>query len=189
MTGHDASEPDPTVAESHASPLRSRVSERPRATPLTRSFNRVIFGARAASGQVSAERSDNIPLLILTTTDRCSGAPRTCPVGYFVVDGRLLVIASMGGSNRYPDWFHNVLTEPAVVVELDGVQFQATARSIERTDRDALFAEICRRSSVFADDQHRTQRALPVVEITATSVDLAGIVALNPAALGGQPCG
>lgn len=181
--------PELTVAELARLTAEVSVSERPPDTPVTASFNRAMIDAlRAGHGQIPGELGD-ILLLVLTTTGRRSGVPRSCPVGYFVVGGRLLVLASMGGSDRHPDWYHNVIADSKVTVELNGARFTALASPTRDGDRDVLFAEICRRSAVFAEYQQKTARTIPVVEITSADRDIATILARNPAALSGESGG
>ena len=66
-------------------------------------------------------------LLLLTTTGARSGQPRTTPLAYSTDGDRLVIAASKGGSPTNPDWFHNLLANPVVTVELGGETFQARA--------------------------------------------------------------
>jgi deazaflavin-dependent oxidoreductase (nitroreductase family) len=52
-------------------------------------------------------------------------------LAYQIVDGRLLIIASMGGAKRNPPWFYNLVKNPEVLVEKDGDSFLATAMVTE----------------------------------------------------------
>lgn len=104
-------------------------------------------------------------MLIVTTTGAKSGEPRPVPLAYQVVEGRVLVIASMGGAKRNPPWFHNLRANPTVVVERDGETYSATAVITEGADRTHLFEQICANFPVFADYQKRTERTIPVIEL------------------------
>jgi deazaflavin-dependent oxidoreductase (nitroreductase family) len=106
-----------------------------------------------------------IPALIITATGAQTGQKRAVPLAYQIVDGRLLIIASMGGAKRNPPWFYNLVKNPEVLVEKDGESFLANAIVTEGDDRNYLFQKICERLPTFAEYQARTERVIPVVEL------------------------
>ncbi len=123
---------------------------------------------RENGGTVPGELAD-IPLLILTTLGAKSGQARAVPLAYQVIDSQLLIIASMGGAAKHPPWFHNLLANPHVTVEQDGVTFAARARVTAAAERDRLFQRVCANFPVFAEYQARTTRVIPVVELLRES--------------------
>ncbi|CAM5260879.1 cation-binding protein [Streptomyces spiroverticillatus] len=138
-------------------------------------FNQwVIDEFRAHEGKVGGpfEGGD---LLLLTTTGARSGARHTVPLGYArTEDGRLLVTGSNLGADTHPAWYHNVLTHPAVEVEVGTESFGAVAVPAEGERRDRLFERIVRTSSGYADYQAQTARILPVVVLERTEYGPAG---------------
>ena len=123
-----------------------------------------IRALREHNGKVPGEL-EAIPALIITTTGAKTGQKRAVPLAYQIVDGRLLIIASMGGAKRNPPWFYNLVKTPEVLVEKDGESFLATAIVTEGDDRNSLFQKICQRLPTFAEYQARTERVIPVVEL------------------------
>jgi deazaflavin-dependent oxidoreductase (nitroreductase family) len=105
------------------------------------------------------------PLLLLTTVGARTGQRRTTPMMYVRLDGRLLVIASNAGAPKHPDWYRNLVANPAVTVEVDGAEYPATARPASGADRDRLFERIVEQYPFFADHQKGIDRAIPVVEL------------------------
>src|SRR5215469_3221827 len=59
-------------------------------------------------------------LLLLTTTGARSGQSRTMPLAYSKNGDRYVVAASKGGAPTNPDWFHNLVANPIVTVEVSG---------------------------------------------------------------------
>jgi len=140
--------------------------------PHTKRFNEAMIAAlRAGQGHIEGELS-GIDLLIMTSTGRRSGKQHAVPLAYFVIDGRLLVVASMGGADINPPWYFNVIANPNVRVELNGVAFDAVATPTKGADRDQLYAGVCSRLPVFKDYQERTTRVIPVIELVAARTDL-----------------
>jgi len=105
------------------------------------------------------------PLLLLTTIGARSGLPRTTPMMYVRVDDRLLVIASNAGAEKHPDWYHNLVANPGVTVEIDDETYPATAVVTEGAERDRLFAEIAERYRFFRDHQAKVSRRIPAVAL------------------------
>src|SRR5207249_6883767 len=74
-------------------------------------------------------------LLLLTTTGARSGQPRVAPLAFTRSGEYYVVIASKGGAPSHPDWFHNLVSNPTVTVEVGGETFQARARVAERAEQ------------------------------------------------------
>ena len=65
--------------------------------------------------------------LLLTTTGRRSGAPRTRALIYLKDGERLVVVASTGGSDHPPSWLLNLQAHPGVGVQIGLNKFSAQA--------------------------------------------------------------
>jgi len=126
-----------------------------------REINRKTIEEFRANGRALPGR----PLLLLTTTGARTGQRRTTPMMYVRLDGRLLVIASNAGAPTHPDWYRNLVADPAVTVEAEGEEYAATARPASGADRDDLFARIVSQFPFFADHQKGIERTIPVVEL------------------------
>lgn len=124
----------------------------------------VMEALRQNNGKLSGELAE-LPCIIITTTGAKSGKRRPIPLAYQRIDGRVVIIASMGGSVRNPPWYHNLVANPEVTVELDGETYQARAVVTEAQDRDDLFGKICENIPTFGEYQARTERTIPVVEL------------------------
>jgi deazaflavin-dependent oxidoreductase (nitroreductase family) len=106
---------------------------------------------------------DTHPLLVLTTTGAKSGAARSTPMSYSTDGERVIVVAANGGAAMNPDWFHNLVANPAVTVELGGEVFRARAVVAAEPERSRLFELHATNRPNFRDFQAKTTRPLPVV--------------------------
>jgi len=106
------------------------------------------------------------PILLLTTVGARTGQRRTTPMMFVRLDERLLVIASNAGAPKHPDWYRNLVANPAVTVEAEGRKYAATATPAKGADRDELFGRIVAQYPLFADHQSGVERTIPVVELT-----------------------
>ncbi len=78
-------------------------------------------------------------VLLLTTTGRKSGQPRTTPLQFEVVDGAVIVGSARGKDS---DWFKNILINPRVHVEMAKREFDAIAEPVTETGRVADFIAV-----------------------------------------------
>jgi deazaflavin-dependent oxidoreductase (nitroreductase family) len=126
-------------------------------------FNQsLIEEFRANDGKVTGVFAGR-PLLLLTTTGAKSGQPRVSPLVYTTDGDRIVIIASKGGAPTNPDWYHNVLANPVVTVELPGETFQARATVIEGAERTRLYDAQAALMPGFAEYQQKTTRQIPVI--------------------------
>ncbi len=78
-------------------------------------------------------------VLLLTTTGRRSGLPRTTPLQYEEIDGAIYVASARGAK---ADWFRNILACPRVHVRIGLRHFDALAEPVTDSCRIADFLEL-----------------------------------------------
>jgi deazaflavin-dependent oxidoreductase (nitroreductase family) len=106
---------------------------------------------------------DTHPLLVLTTTGAKSGEPRSTPMSYSTDGDRVIVVAANGGAAANPDWYHNLVANPVVTVELGGEAFKARATVAAEPERSRIFEQHATSRPNFVEFQGKTTRRLPVV--------------------------
>lgn len=129
--------------------------------------HRCLF--RLSGGRVLG-RLEGTGVLILVTTGRKSGTPRSSPLLYFCFDdsGEFIVVASNYGRDRHPAWYLNAAAAPAVSVETDGERFASTARMTQGEERTALYDKVVAANPRFATYRASTRREIPVVALRRT---------------------
>jgi deazaflavin-dependent oxidoreductase (nitroreductase family) len=120
---------------------------------------------RANGGRIGG-RFEGRPVLLITTKGAKTGRPHTTPMMYLREDGHLYVFASKGGAPTHPDWYWNLVANPTVTVELGTERFEATATWLADGERDRVYARQSELYPQFADYQRKTERLIPVVELT-----------------------
>ena len=126
----------------------------------------IIQEFRTNEGKVGGP-FDGAPLLLLHTTGARSGEERINPMMYLADGDRLVVFASKGGAPTNPDWFHNLVANPEVEIEVGTERRKVRARVAEGEEHDQLYAEQSRRYPQFAKYQEGTDRTIPVVILEA----------------------
>jgi len=79
------------------------------------------------------------PVLLLTTTGRKSGEPRTAPVLYLADGERYVVINTNAGNTKVPAWSLNLRADPEAEVEVRGRRTKVRARLAEGEERADLW--------------------------------------------------
>lgn len=107
-------------------------------------------------------------VVVLTTTGRVSGEPRTTPIAVQPDGDRLIVVGSMGGLPKNPQWYENLNAQPHITVEYRGDKYEAIARTVEPgEERDRLFQLMAEVVTGLPRYQERAaeHRVIPVVII------------------------
>ncbi len=122
--------------------------------------HRWLYGA--TGGKLGATIGGN-PVLLLTTTGRKSGEPRTVALAHLEKSEKWVVIASFAGQPRHPGWWLNLLENPIAKVQKGATITEVRAREAEGEERERLWTAICEQEEGFAEYQTRTDRRIPVV--------------------------
>jgi deazaflavin-dependent oxidoreductase (nitroreductase family) len=81
-----------------------------------------------------------------------------------------VTLGSKGGAPTHPAWYHNLLANPIVTVEVGGETFEARARVTEGTERERLFEQHATTNPGFRDYQQRTSRVIPVIVLERVGI-------------------
>ena len=133
-------------------------------TDMTAFNKNVIDQFRTNDGRVDGVFEEGTMALLHHVGVR-SGVERVNPLGYFTDGDRIFVVASFGGSDVNPAWYHNVLANPRTTVEIGSETVSVTAREVIGAERDERFAKIAESMPLFADYQQKTTRVIPVIEL------------------------
>ena len=117
---------------------------------------------RLSGGRVLWRVAD-MPVLLLTTTGRRSGRPRTTPLTYFEHEGGLAVVGSNGGEERPPQWWLNLQADPRATVTIRRHARPVVAREATSAERAELWPRIVETNPGYAAYARRTTRRIPVV--------------------------
>ena len=125
----------------------------------------VIKEFRANQGKVGGQM-EGMPILLLTMTGAKTGRTLIRPLCYSRDGDRLVIIASYGGAPRNPPWYHNLLANPVVTVEVGTEKFKARVTQTAGAERQHLFDAQARLMPFFNDYQKKTKRQIPVLTLT-----------------------
>lgn len=128
-------------------------------------FNNKIIAEFRANKGVVGDPFAGMPLLLLGTTGAKTGAARTNPLAYLNDGDRLMIIASFAGAANNPPWYHNLLANPEVTVEVGEDKFQARASVVDEPERTAHYDKMVAAIPVFGEYRDKTSRVIPVIAL------------------------
>ncbi len=102
-------------------------------------------------------------MLLLTTRGRTSGKPHTVPLLYLQSGETLVVIASWGGRDYHPDWYLNLIAQPAAAVNLGGTNRHVIARTADDQERTIWWQRVRQAYRGYELYESRTRREIPIV--------------------------
>src|SRR4029450_13104750 len=117
---------------------------------------------RWSGGRIGG-RLMGLPVLLLTTTGRRSGEPRTTALTYLAHGDAFVVIASVLGEPRHPAWWRNLEAQPEAEVHVGRERHRVRARNAQGAERAELWVALTRQVPEYDADQSRTERRSPVV--------------------------
>ncbi len=122
----------------------------------------IIEEFRANDGKVGGN-FEGAPLLLLHTVGARTGQQRVNPMMYRRVGDSYAVFASKAGAPTNPDWYHNLVANPAVTAEIGTKTLQLNARVAGPQEREPIWAAHKAEYPGFAEYESKTTRQIPVV--------------------------
>jgi deazaflavin-dependent oxidoreductase (nitroreductase family) len=119
-----------------------------------------------ASGGTEGHESNGVFNLVLATTGRRTGTPRRTCLIYGAAGGEYVVVASKGGAEKDPAWFHNLVADPTVGVQVGTRRFTARARVASPAERAPLWAQMAAIFPRYEEYARKTDREIPIVVLT-----------------------
>jgi deazaflavin-dependent oxidoreductase (nitroreductase family) len=134
----------------------------------------LIDQIRATNGQLTSGPFAGRQVLVLTTTGAKSGEKRETPLVYSRDGEDIVIIASKGGAPSHPAWYHNIVANPRVTIELNGARFAADARIAEGNERRRLYDQHAELHDSFAAYEAKTGgRVIPVIALRPVAASAA----------------
>jgi len=128
-------------------------------------FNKeIIQEFRANEGKMGGF-FEGMTLLLVHTTGAKSGQLRINPTAYIKDGENLVIAASKGGEDTHPDWYHNLVANPQVIVEVGTETFSALAEFTSEPERSNLHGKLSLQYPMFKEYEEKTERKIPVVKL------------------------
>jgi deazaflavin-dependent oxidoreductase (nitroreductase family) len=125
-----------------------------------------VWVFRLTGGRLGARFPGGAPVCLVTVTGRKTGQPRTVPLLYLRRGEELVLVASKGGMSHHPTWYHNMMANPRVEVELGTTKRPMVVRRASAAEKAQIWPQLLEMYSDYATYQARTTRDIPVLILT-----------------------
>jgi len=142
-------------------------------TRLGKAVMRAVMGAhtgmyRRTGGKLGGQFAHS-PVLLLTTTGRKSGTPRTTPLLYLADGDTYAIVASAGGAPTHPQWWSNLKRTPDATIEVGRRTIPVCAEEASGDEKRRLWSRLVTMYPDYAAYQRKTTREIPVIVLRPTS--------------------
>ena len=121
---------------------------------------------RVSGGRLLGSVGLGRQILLLTTTGRRSGVPRTTPLVYMADGERFVVYGSNGGLEQPPAWLLNLEALPDAEVEIGTRRIAVRAHAAGGTEESTLLPRAHAYNPHWAGYQKGTQRHIPLIVLS-----------------------
>jgi deazaflavin-dependent oxidoreductase (nitroreductase family) len=130
-------------------------------------FTRALLAdLRANKGVATSGPMDGRSLMILTTKGAKTGEPRVAIVSPSRDGDNWVIAATKSGAPTNPAWYHNLVDDPVVNVEVGGESFKARAVVADPVERERLWANHVAANPAFAEYPEKTEgRVIPMITL------------------------
>jgi deazaflavin-dependent oxidoreductase (nitroreductase family) len=127
-------------------------------------INRRVIERFRAGGEIEGMHRER--LVLLTTVGARTGRRRTTPMMFHQDGDRIVVMASNAGARKTPDWYHNLVADPEVVVEVGDERYDAVAETLTGDERERVWRDVTSLYPFFVDHEAKAGRVIPLVGLT-----------------------
>jgi deazaflavin-dependent oxidoreductase (nitroreductase family) len=133
---------------------------------VTTGIHRELY--RRTGGKIGG-KAGKVPMMLLTTTGRRSGQPRTTPLMCIADGGRYLAVASYGGDDRDPQWLKNLQANPEATIQIGADTIPVRAAVATPDEKAVLWPKVVAAYKGYDGYQRKTDRSIPVVILSPIS--------------------
>src|SRR6266516_3538084 len=102
-------------------------------------------------------------ILLLTTTGRKTGQPRTTPVAYLTEGDAMIIVGRAAGAAKHPAWWFNLESHPEAQVQVGRRRLRVSATRALLEEQERLWARYPAQHALFESMQKRVSREIPIV--------------------------
>lgn len=120
-------------------------------------------GKIGANWRVGAGLKKPVPTLLLEHTGRKSGKTFVSPLVYITDGDDVIIVASQGGRDTHPQWYHNLVANPDVYIEIGTDRRAVRAEVASPEERARLWPKLVDAYADFDTYQSWADREIPVL--------------------------
>ena len=123
-----------------------------------------VWVFKKTNGKFMKNFPGGYPICIVGTKGKKSGLRREIALIHLPKDDKVLLVASQGGMDIHPVWYHNIRANPDIDIMIGGVTTNMKARQVSDDEKRDLWPHLLSLYPDFDEYQARTDRNIPVFE-------------------------
>ncbi|MEM7324384.1 MAG: nitroreductase family deazaflavin-dependent oxidoreductase [Actinomycetota bacterium] len=131
-------------------------------------FNKQVIEEFRANDGVCGGPFEGMPMILVNMVGAKSGRQLTTPLVYSTDGDDIVIIASAAGAPKHPNWYHNLVANPTVNIEVGADSWEATAELAEGDERRRLYdaqAEAMPQFKGYEESAGEVGREIPVFKL------------------------
>lgn len=116
-----------------------------------------------ATGGKFTNTVDGCPVCLLTMIGAKSGKKRTIALMCNTLDDKVLLVASLGGAEKNPAWYHNVIANPEIEVQIGRVRRKMVAHQADSEEKKVYWPVVVDGFPAYREYQAKTERDIPLL--------------------------
>ncbi len=107
-------------------------------------------------------RDTGLPVIIMTTVGHSTGLVRKVPLMKVEHEGQYAIVASKGGAENHPGWYHNLMANSTVLIQDGPEPFETTVRLLSGSEREEWWERSVAALAPYAEYKERADREIPL---------------------------
>ena len=107
-------------------------------------------------------RDTGLPVIIMTTVGHSTGLVRKVPLMKVEYEGQYAIVASKGGAENHPGWYHNLMANSTVLIQDGPEPFETTVRLLNGSEREEWWERSVAAFAPYAEYKERADREIPL---------------------------
>lgn len=107
-------------------------------------------------------RDTGLPVIIMTTVGHSTGLVRKVPLMKVEHEGQYAIVASKGGAENHPGWYHNLMANSTVLIQDGPEPFETTVRLLSGSEREEWWERSVAAFAPYAEYKERADREIPL---------------------------
>jgi len=132
-------------------------------------FNPIYILLFSLTNGVFGSNFGGFNILLLTTKGRKTNKKRTIPLGYFKDGPNYIIAASNSGSDKYPGWYFNLISNSEATIQLKGESNKVRAEMAKPAERERLWKKLVAEAPIYRGYEKQTTRIIPIIILRTTN--------------------
>jgi deazaflavin-dependent oxidoreductase (nitroreductase family) len=130
---------------------------------IIRNYTRLnVWVFKKSQGRLMKKFPGGFPICVVETTGAKSGQKREIALIHLPLGDDVLLVASQGGMEKNPLWYHNIAAHPDITIMVAGKTREMRARQVNDEEKRELWPHLLSLYPDFDEYQARTDRNIPV---------------------------